>query len=334
MSVRVQVEALLSIIKEATYNALEQYETTGVLTPVLDSTEGHPLDQVDDNIALKKIISKLEGACEQLCTTLAPPSHTIMNRAQDYGWACLQVAVQLKLADELTDKPNGLHVDELAAKVNVNPMKLASILRVLAARHCFREVSPDVFANNRLSVNIISDTSLAALVDLIADDGQTPATLLPQYLVDPDYGQSLSMTKALYQYRRKDQGIPDKTFYERVKTDASIPDPIIKVMMKAMRSMNTVMGSQAALSAYPWNNVKSVCDVGSGLGAFSRSLLERFPDVRVVQFDLAPTIAMAEQQWNGAFADRNEFVSGDFLVDLPIKNCDVYYLRTILHNCK
>lgn len=47
--------------------------------------------------------------------------------------------------------------------------------------------------------------------------------------------------------------------------------------------------------AYPWNNVKSVCDVGSGLGAFSRSLLERFPDVRVVQFDLAPTIAMAEQ---------------------------------------
>lgn len=84
MSVRVQVEALLSIIKEATYNALEQYETTGVLTPVLDSTEGHPLDQVDDNIALKKIISKLEGACEQLCTTLAPPSHTIMNVCLQY----------------------------------------------------------------------------------------------------------------------------------------------------------------------------------------------------------------------------------------------------------
>lgn len=83
-------------------------------------------------------------------------------------------------------------------------------------------VAPDVFANNRLSVNLISDTSLAALVDLIADDGQTPATLLPQYLVDPDYGQSLSMTKALYQYRRKDQGIPDKTFYEWMQMKAII----------------------------------------------------------------------------------------------------------------
>lgn len=79
MSTRAQVESLLSIITEAAYNALEQYETTGVPAPILDSTKEHPLDQVDDSIALKKMISQLEGACEQLCTTLAPPSHTIMN---------------------------------------------------------------------------------------------------------------------------------------------------------------------------------------------------------------------------------------------------------------
>ncbi len=45
----------------------------------------------------------------------------------------------------------GLHVNDIAAFTNVNPGKLARVLRVLATKHIFREVAPDVFANNRLS---------------------------------------------------------------------------------------------------------------------------------------------------------------------------------------
>lgn len=60
-------------------------------------------------------------------------------RSQDFGWACLRVAVRQKFADELAKHPDGLHVDALSKKVGVHPMKLASILRVLAAKHCFRE---------------------------------------------------------------------------------------------------------------------------------------------------------------------------------------------------
>ncbi|KDR72503.1 hypothetical protein GALMADRAFT_73740 [Galerina marginata CBS 339.88] len=151
MSARSQVESLLAIIKEAAFKALDEYEKAGKPTPTLDSLDTHPLDIAEDKLQLKKVISKLEGACEQLCTTLAPPSHTIMNRAQEFGWACLRVAVQQKIADVLAKHPEGLHVDVLSEKVKIHPMKLGSILRVLAAKHCFREVSPDVFTNNRLS---------------------------------------------------------------------------------------------------------------------------------------------------------------------------------------
>lgn len=45
----------------------------------------------------------------------------------------------------------GLHVNDIAAFTDVNPGKLARVLRVLATKHIFREVAPDVFANNRLS---------------------------------------------------------------------------------------------------------------------------------------------------------------------------------------
>jgi hypothetical protein len=61
----------------------------------------------------------------------------------------------------------GLHVDNMAAKLNVSPSKLgkslkkynqqdtnslgilAHSMRLLATHHVFTEVSPDVFKNNR-----------------------------------------------------------------------------------------------------------------------------------------------------------------------------------------
>ncbi|KAI9429480.1 hypothetical protein BJY52DRAFT_1345215, partial [Lactarius psammicola] len=45
----------------------------------------------------------------------------------------------------------GLHAREIAKPMGVHPAKLARILRLLATNHIFIEVSPDVFANNRLS---------------------------------------------------------------------------------------------------------------------------------------------------------------------------------------
>jgi len=63
--------------------------------------------------------------------------------------------------------PSGLHVRAIAAKTGVDQSKLgkprlcllllfvddvvAHILRLLASHHILREVSPNVFANNRLS---------------------------------------------------------------------------------------------------------------------------------------------------------------------------------------
>jgi len=52
---------------------------------------------------------------------------------------CLNVAIRLKVADVLLNKPDGLHISELASKVNTDENKLGRILRLLATRHVFRE---------------------------------------------------------------------------------------------------------------------------------------------------------------------------------------------------
>lgn len=76
---RDEVENLLYLITLATRDAMSIYEKSSHGIPTINSSVAHPLDTVATALALKKSIRILEGACEQLCATLAPPSHTIIN---------------------------------------------------------------------------------------------------------------------------------------------------------------------------------------------------------------------------------------------------------------
>lgn len=51
----------------------------------------------------------------------------------------MNVAISLKVADALKDKPEGMHIDELASTLNVNANKLGRILRLLVTKYVFRE---------------------------------------------------------------------------------------------------------------------------------------------------------------------------------------------------
>lgn len=59
----------------------------------------------------------------------------------------MRVAVKQRVADVLLKYPDGRHVQDLALEVNIQPMKLAAILKVLATRHCFREGMYNLFSS-------------------------------------------------------------------------------------------------------------------------------------------------------------------------------------------
>lgn len=86
--------------------------------------------------------------------------------------------------------PQGLHVNDLAAPTKINAPKLgmrllfidllpftlncycqytARVLRVLATSHIFREVSPDVFAHNRISSLLDTGKSLEEILQEYAN---------------------------------------------------------------------------------------------------------------------------------------------------------------------
>lgn len=74
-----QVDALLKLITQSAQQAVAVYAKHSDQPPTL--AESHPFDSSID-LELKKTIRILEGACEQLCSTLAPAYHTLSNVSQ------------------------------------------------------------------------------------------------------------------------------------------------------------------------------------------------------------------------------------------------------------
>jgi hypothetical protein len=73
---RAKLDALLLLLNSAAQKTIAEYEQMGEVP----STESvHPLDSQPPTLALKRALRVLEGACEALCTTLAPPAHTLLN---------------------------------------------------------------------------------------------------------------------------------------------------------------------------------------------------------------------------------------------------------------
>ncbi|KAJ7046122.1 S-adenosyl-L-methionine-dependent methyltransferase [Mycena alexandri] len=326
-----QLEALLALINDSARAAMAEYDKTGGIPSPYD-LEPHPLDSAPDPIALKRSIRVLEGAVDQLRATLAPPAHTLLTRAQNYYWACLSVAQRARVAEILKDYPAGLDIVTLGERTRMAPGKLQSVLRMLAARSVFREVSPGVFANNRLSANMITELNIGDLVELYTVEAMAPTLTWYDSLVDAEYAHTYDNNKSAWAYSVKDTLKGTGGFFKYLQTQPARR----KVFGSAMVGLSHATGSLAAISGYPWSKYKTVADVGSGIGEFAMKLARDFPVV-VTLHDLPPTIKDAEKFWAEKYpeaieSNRVKFAPMDFFAGPPAPNMDIYFYRLIIHN--
>ncbi|KAK0220855.1 O-methyltransferase-domain-containing protein [Armillaria nabsnona] len=308
--------------------------------PSLNDTVHHPLDSPESySMEMMEAVQTIEGACAQLCALVARPNHTMLNRV--FGMfepACIRVVIDFKIADYLLAKPEGLHVSELGTLSGAEPQKLGRILRLLASRHCFREVDRDVFANNRLSMALVSGDGIAAYATVITDEANKSASMLTENLRDPDWGHSYSPAHAPFNSWSKYPG-SIYSWYEGIGTD-------IGVMRgarfgQAMKEWNATTETSMIIHEYPWVALRdgaTVCDVGGGIGSISMQLAEAHPHLRVVLQDLPAQIQSAKSDvWPklcpaAIETGRVNFKAMDFLIESPVGGCDVYYLKHVLHN--
>ncbi|KAJ8588229.1 S-adenosyl-L-methionine-dependent methyltransferase [Rhizopogon salebrosus TDB-379] len=328
----VKLEALLEIINTSARQAIAEYKKTGHGVPSTDSTTFHPLDLATDTLGLRMAIRSLEGAYQQLSAILAPPQNTVSSFAHNCIWACTDVALRARFADVLDQHPRGLIVDKLADTVNLDKTNVARILRSLSLMGCFKEVERDVFANNRLSLILKSTNHTGCKIRFGSNVLLKCSAVLYEAMTDPEFARSHETDKAPRVLAFRKDGMKDN-FWNMVRDDAETND----LFYKSMIGQSEVSGSLAVLHHYPWGNVSSMVDVGSGICAVSIPLAKMFPSLRITNQDLSDVITMAQKEWEKNAPEtvldgRVEFVPLNFLEEIPVPGKDIYYLRNILHD--
>nr|P0CT90.1 RecName: Full=3-O-methyltransferase 2; Short=Mtrase 2 [Phanerochaete chrysosporium RP-78] len=325
--------ALVELISSSVNEVISVYSAAGRDIPSLDSLEEGFLETpATTPPGLRHARQIIEAACAQLCVTIAQPGDCIVNKAFAYTEsACLQVAANAKISDFLADKPDGLHTEELAKLSGVDAGKLGQVLRFLATKHVYREVRPNVYANNRLSVKLMSSDPVSCNVGVCTGELFQAATAAWDTLSDKEYGPSYLPTKTAF---RKVHGA---TFFEYYETHVRLNLPRFS---GAMVGWGNITDRGLLPQMYEWQRLEpgaTICDVGGNNGHATLDLVKEYPMISVIVQDLESLRPRWSDLWARELPDaiqdgRTSFVPIDFFRDIPVRNCDVYYIRHILHD--
>ncbi|KAF7367841.1 S-adenosyl-L-methionine-dependent methyltransferase [Mycena sanguinolenta] len=343
------LRALSDIIAEAVTTVERAYKNADLNPPCLDE----PLDPHSPAEALSRdpvvvdAVQNLVAAAAQISAATRDPAVSILGAANAFHISsCVQAATQLNVPEILRDAgPQGMSVKDIAAKNHVDPKLLARILRLLATHHIFREVSTDVFANNRISSTLDKGksvefllanpdqrfpetTGLAALVEFITDEGFKAAGYMTETMLDPTgprtgHMRAFRIDNNMFQWFEKPE---NKNRLTRFGV--------------AMKGTATEEPAETIFRGFKWQDLPAgsiVVDVGGGLGASSLSIARRYPNLKVVNEDRPPVMEQSKAHWLEFFpehlkAGMVEFQPHNFFEPQPVKNATVFLLRHILHD--
>lgn len=221
------------------------------------------------------------------------------------------VAVELRIFDYLASGPKT--IAELAGKTQCVPDSLHRFMRALSTLELVTQQG-ESFALTELGQMLSRDApvSLWAWGEWYAKHIWTT------------WGNLLYSVKTGESARKMLAGLRG---YDHVAHDAEAAF-VFNVSMTQMSYLVT----QALLEHYPFDAAARVVDVGGGYGEVLVGILEKYPAVTGVLFDLDHAIDGARTRLaNQRVHDRIAFTAGDFFQGVP-GDGDYYVLKSILHN--
>jgi hypothetical protein len=224
----------------------------------------------------------------------------------------IAAVTELGIVDRLTDGPKSAAL--LATATGADADALQRVMCYLASEGVFDE-SGDTFALNDRSQWLRADV---------------PGSLRPRAIFA---GSALNWTawgSFLQSVRTGESSLQaafGKSLFEYLKGHAA-----------DAATFNTFMADQTAasvgaiLAAFDFTGVREFVDVGGGRGALVSGVLQAYPSLRGVLFDLPQVIATAAPALQQAgVADRCKTISGSFFEGVPA-NADLYALKFVLHD--
>jgi len=224
----------------------------------------------------------------------------------------IYAAAKFGIADHLKDGPKS--VDELANTTGTNPDALYRLLRALASKGIFTEREPRQFTMTPLAEPLQSDMpgSKRALALMSGDE---------QYRAWAEIEYSIRTGKIAF----------DKVFGKPIFDYLGEHPDKARIFDAAMVGVHG-RESTALLDAYDLSDVGVIADIGGGNGSQIIKVLEKYPQMKGLLFDLPHVVERAQEPVAAAgLSDRCELVGGSFFEAVP-EGADVYMMRHIIHD--
>ncbi|KAK6991803.1 O-methyltransferase [Favolaschia claudopus] len=346
---------LSDIISQAVTAIEAEYAKASTPLPSLDAPldPTNPAEAVGMQPSVMASSALIIAAAAQISATVNNPALAIINDSLLYHLSsCLRAAAALNVVEILREAgQDGLHVKDIAQKARTDPDKLSRVLRLLATHHVFRELTPDVFANNRISSVIDKGKSSEVLFEKPAEKfiGTSGLGAYLEHITDEGFKSSAYMTDALLDPATAFSQEPTATpFCRAFSTTAPIfawlENPENKdrlVRFGVGQAGSTKLESpESILLGFKWDQLPKdsvLVDVGGGVGSTSLLIAKATPGLRIINQDRAPVVEQAKEYWNEHL--RSHVQSGmvqfqvhDFFAPQPVKNADVFLLRQIIHD--
>ncbi|KAI0040625.1 S-adenosyl-L-methionine-dependent methyltransferase [Auriscalpium vulgare] len=334
--------ALISAVAQTLETA---YAKHGLVFPSLD--EPFYPGPLDDDLALTNAARLIVAAAHQIIATVRAPMDTIQDYAPAmYMTSALAFANETNIADVLKNVPQGLHVQDISKEVGVDSVKIARILRYLATRHVFREISPNVFANNRISSFLAKSRPLKALKsDAVNRYKDAPAAAFVGHVTDEAFSSAVCLSTHVRE-DAKDYESPFNLAFRTKKTmwewyEEPGNEWRGRRFAEAMKGSGDRFPASIFTGGFDWRSLKDdsvVVDVGGSLGTVTLKIAKAFPHLKYVVEDLEPVVTGPAQKFWEAQApellasSRVTLQVQNFFEPQAIKQAAVYFMRFVLHD--
>ncbi|OQV09306.1 hypothetical protein CLAIMM_13440 [Cladophialophora immunda] len=226
--------------------------------------------------------------CQQLIALLMPRKLKLMYESISNNAAvALEVACDLKIADQIADNGGEITLSQLAKVCQTDEHKLGCTMRVLTHRHIFSEVAPDMFRNNRHSMELRSGNGARECCLLEVQDA---------YKAGPAWLTVMKDPKRMHSIDAKD-GAFAEVFGKGVLEYIFTPEGsnCMTNMTVGVPWMSTITVA-ATRSDLPWDSYgTTVCDVGAGLGSVMLEVKKKFPSLNVICQELEHMIPVMKK---------------------------------------
>lgn len=227
-------------------------------------------------------------------------------------FAALAAMADLGAADHLKGGP--MTPDELAKRCGADASALRRMLRELAGMRVVTGAGDGRYALTEAGAALCSD----------APDSMRAAVLMNAH---PAFRYAMD---SLPQTVRRGRS----AFVERYGSmyDHLSRQPATARLFDEYMTARAVPLRQAVAAHYDFTPVRTLVDVGGGQGHFLRTILDAYPQLHGVLFELEHVVSGARDNLGSAgLADRCEFVAGDFFTTM-YQGADAYLLASIIHN--